>query len=58
MSSNNSTFIKITNADIFKELKLIREDLNSMKPKIKISFWASATALSIVVGALIGTIAQ
>jgi hypothetical protein len=49
-------FIKVTNADIFKEIKLLRDDINVIKTKTKISQWCSITALTLVSGMVIGMV--
>lgn len=53
-SNNNKTFLKITNEDIYSEIKSLRIDFNRVKSRVKINTWCSATALSICVGMLVG----
>lgn len=49
-------FIEVSNNDIFREVKRLRNDINSMQSKIKISQWMSTTALTLTVGAILGFI--
>jgi len=50
----SKTFVKITNADVYAEIKLLRIDFDKVKSRVKINTWCSATALSLVAGILIG----
>ena len=54
---NNKTFIKITNAQIYGEIKGLREDFGSMKGRIKINTWIASTSLAICL-VIIGCILQ
>jgi hypothetical protein len=47
-------FIEVSNNDIFREVKNLRRDINSMQSKIKVSQWMSATALTLTIGVIIG----
>jgi hypothetical protein len=53
-ANNNKTFLRITNEDIYIEIKSLRTDFNRVKTRVKINTWCSATALSICVGILVG----
>jgi uncharacterized membrane-anchored protein YhcB (DUF1043 family) len=53
-------FVRITNQDVFKEVKALRADLDTfksdIKSKIKVSQWCSVTAMTLVVGLIIGMV--
>jgi hypothetical protein len=53
-ANNNKTFLRITNEDIYIEIKSLRTDFNRVKTRVKINTWCSVTALSVCLGALIG----
>ena len=50
----NKCFIKVTNEDVYNEIKLLRADFSSIKSRVKINTWCSATALSLVIGIFLG----
>jgi len=47
-------FIEVSNNDIYAELKQIRRDLNCIQPKLRVSQWMSATALTLTIGVIVG----
>lgn len=54
--TEDECFVRITNADIYTEIKLLRLEITGIKTKVKISQWMSGTALSLVVGLIIGMV--
>ena len=48
------TFVKITNEDIYREIIAFRKDLSCLKGQIKLNAWVGGTALTLVIGALVG----
>ncbi len=54
---NGKTFVKITNEDIYNRIELIDIKMNKLSSMGKINRWIATTALSLVIGLLIGHIA-
>ena len=52
--NNKDCFMEVTNEDIYREIQALRADINTIKPKLKVSQWMSATALTLTVGVIIG----
>jgi hypothetical protein len=50
----DNCFIEVSNNDIYREIKCLREDFTQLSSKNKISQWMSATALTLTVGVIIG----
>lgn len=51
---NKKTFYKVSNEEIYQELLALRKDLQSIKGKIRVVSWVSGTALSLVIGVILG----
>lgn len=54
-TNNNSTFVRITNKDIYEQLLIIKEHVLKTNGKVKLNRWIATTALSLSI-ALIGTL--
>ena len=63
MKKNDDCFMRITNNDIYdiilevrQEVKTLREEIGTLKSKAKLNTWISTTALTLVIGLIMGMI--
>lgn len=56
MTTNNKCFVKVTNQEIYAEIVELRKSFDSIKSKVKLNTWIASTALSLVIGAIFGSI--
>jgi len=56
MTTNNKCFVKVTNQDIYTEIVELRKSFDAIKSKVKLNTWIASTALSLVIGAIFGSI--
>jgi len=47
-------FHVITNNDIYQEILNLRKDFNCDRTKIKVNTWIATTALTLVIGVILG----
>lgn len=55
--SDKNCFMKITNNQIYEEIKALRKDVNKMKSGITLNRWISTTALSLIIALAFGIMA-
>ena len=48
-NSNNETFVRVTNEDIYKKLCELEDHVKCTNGKVKLNFWIASTAMTLIV---------